>query len=364
MKRILFLGRFPPPVHGASKMNEVYFKSKTINKEFKLQKIKINYSDSLKELGKFNLNKFFGIFIVFFKLLVQLISFNPHLIYFEIPSKGLAFVRDSIYVFLCKIFNKKIIFVLHSREISRGKLKKIYYKLVFKNTKLILLSKLLYPYVKEFFKEKDVYYLGNGIKNEISDNEFKTIIKTKKQNKKPILLFLSNMIESKGALEVLRICNSLNEKGIDFECLFVGPWKNKEFKVKWENFLQEKGLKDKCSYLGAKYGNEKEEIMKKANFMIFPTKYELECFPLVILEAFMYGIPVLSYDTGAIKEIISKEYLGYVSKKNSWKELETKLKKIIKEKVRYKRIREYFKDNFTIEIAEKRLNKILLKNTK
>ena len=43
-RKILFLGRFPPPVHGASKMNELYFKSRIINKNFEVRKIKINYS--------------------------------------------------------------------------------------------------------------------------------------------------------------------------------------------------------------------------------------------------------------------------------------------------------------------------------
>ncbi|MEM3091830.1 MAG: glycosyltransferase, partial [Candidatus Pacearchaeota archaeon] len=90
-------------------------------------------------------------------------------------------------------------------------------------------------------------------------------------------------------------------------------------------------------------------------------------FPLVILEAFMFGIPVLAYENGAIKEIVSKRYLGKVFEINRWdkiaKELLNNIKKFSEIK-NMKKIRKHFKKNYTIKIAEKELIKIFEKEIK
>ena len=360
--KILFLGRFPPPVHGAAKMNELYFKSKRLRGKFDLKKIRINRSDTIEDTGKFNFKKLFGIFEAFFEVLYQLIFFRPNLIYFEIAPTGMAFMRDSLYVWLCKLFEKKIIFFVHARGMGKieSELSKKYHQLVFRNTKIVLLSKLLYQDVKEIIHEEKVDYLPNGIKNEITSKEFQRMIKLREKNKRPILLFLSNMIESKGPLEVLEICNKLNNKKIDFECWFVGAWADDKLEKKWNNKLKEYKLEKKCQYLGPKYGKDKIDVLKKTDFLVFPTRYGMECFPLVILEAFMFGIPVFSYNTGAIQEIISKDFLGKIG--NDWDDLARELEKRFKKKIDSKKIRNHFEKTYILEIAEKRLMKILERN--
>jgi glycosyltransferase involved in cell wall biosynthesis len=356
MKKVLFLGRFPPPTHGASIMNESYFNGKEMNKNFELRRIKINYFDKLDEMGSVSTKKFLGVFAVFFKLLKELISFNPDLIYFEIPVRGIAFIRDSIYALECKLFGKKIIFQTHTKGLKFSR----YAKFVFGNSKMIILSPLLYDEVSAIFDKEHVYFVPNGINDQLDDKKFRTILSNRKNEKELTLLFLSNMYETKGSLDVLRICNSLKNK-IKFKCLFVGNFPDKETEKKWFSLRKEYGLERECVYLGPKFGKDKEQILGKANFLIFPTQYENESFPLVILESFMFGIPVLSYDTGAIKEIVSKDFLGYVANPGDWNELTEKLKIITKNKIESNKIRQFFKKNFQFEVSEKKLIEIFNK---
>lgn len=359
-RKILFLGRFPPPVHGASKMNELYFKSKIINKNFEVKKIKINYYKSLDELGKFNLKKFSGIFDVFFKLISELFSFKPDLVYFEIATQGPAFIRDSLYVWICRLLKKKIVFHIHSKKINKS----LYAKSVFRGYKTIILSELLYKNIKEVFRKKDLYILPNGIEEEISDREFYGIMKQRKKNKKLVLLFLSNMIGEKGIFDVLKICKRLKQKKKSFECLFVGSWPDTKTKEMWMSLRKAYGLEKECKFLGPRYSSDKKKVLKKTDFLVFPTSYEVECFPLVILEAFMFGIPVFSYDNGAIKEMVSKKHLGYVVKMGEWEQLAEKIENTFKRNVNYERIRNTFNKKHTLETAEKILLRIFKKELK
>ncbi len=354
-------------MHGAARMNELYFNELKKDKNREIKKIKINYSNNLEEIGRLNFLKFLGIFIVLFKLLWKLTFFRPKVVYFEIALYGFAFFRDSLYVWLCKLFRKKIVFHLHAKfrkKSLNNELKKKYYLSVFKNTKVIILSRRLYEDIGEIIPKKNIEIIPNGIPDEISDIEFKEILRERKRNKKPILLFLSNMIESKGPLEVLKICQLLKQNGKDFECWFVGNWKERKTKKKFYNLVKKYNLKDKCKYLGPKYGEEKKEILKKTNFLIFPTKYEYETFGLVIIEAFMFGISVASYDTASIEEIIDKDYLGFVSKNKQPEEIFHWLEKNLYKKQEFKKIREEFKKKYLIKKSVAKLKKIIIRNGK
>ena len=242
-------------------MNETYFNSKKLRENFILKKIKINKYEKLEKLGRFTFKKFLGIFSVFFETFFKLIFFKPNLIYFEIAPTGIAFLRDSIYALLCKFFRKKIIFQFHARGIekkSSSNLWRKYYKFIFKNSKAIILSELLYHEIKRVIPKENVYILPNGIKDLLTDKEFKIVLSNRKKNKKPTLLFLSNMIEEKGPLDVLKICNELKKNKVKFECLFVGALQEKDIKEKWDKMRKEFKLEKDCKYLGAKYGEEKK----------------------------------------------------------------------------------------------------------
>lgn len=215
---------------------------------------------------------------------------------------------------------------------------------------------MLFDEVGKLFDKKEVYVLPNGIKDELSNGEFEDILRKRKNNKVLNVLFLSNMIESKGAMDALKMCKMIDGK-IKFKCYFAGPWQNEVYKKKWFDYIDKNGLKDECTYLGPKYGKDKKELLSKTDIMLFPSKYENESFPLVILEAFMYGIPVLTYDNGAISEMVSKNYLGVVVEKGDW----NTLSKRIDFKFDSKKIREHFLKNYELNKAVNKLTKIIRK---
>ena len=79
------------------------------------------------------------------------------------------------------------------------------------------------------------------------------------------------------------------------------------------------------NYLGRKYGEDKELQFSKSDIFVFPTYYENECFPLVLLEAMRAGVPIITTDEGAIPDIISND-IGILCRKQSVQSLANILK--------------------------------------
>lgn len=125
------------------------------------------------------------------------------------------------------------------------------------------------------------------------------------------ILFLANITKEKGALECLKIFNELKDPK-KFRLNFVGMFQTERFKYEWMTYLDQHKLIPYVFTLGQRYGKSKWDVLNKTDLLILPSYYKNEAYPLVILEAFMLGIPVLAYDNGAIKEMINKKHLGKV----------------------------------------------------
>ncbi len=361
VKKILFLIRRVPPKTGAVKINEFYYNLIKNDKKYKTSVIKLNSYNSISQMGRFNFFTIFVFFKNYFKLLFHLIFHKPDLIYMEVAPSGLALLRDSFYILLVKLFRVKILVQFHAKGLSNyinKKYKYHYFKFVFKNIKTIILSPALISEYSKVILVDQMYFLPNGIPDKIKF-KFNTILKNRCKDKLN-LLFLSNMLEFKGPIDVLYICKMLKDNNVDFTCDFVGGFSSKDFEDKFKKVQKELNLEKECILRGAKHGLAKSKYFEKANCFIYPTHND--CFPLVILESFMYGIPVLTYNVGAIKNIASTDFLGFVAEDKKYVDIYKFLNEHKKEIINLKhatKIRKHFLDNYLSEISAKKFKGIV-----
>ena len=215
-KRILSILQLPPPHHGASYVGKMFKDSIVINSEFDLRYINSNLSSSTNLIGRFSLKKFFIYLNIIIRVLYELIFFRPDICYFSITAKTTGFFKDFFIGVLIKLFNNKIIFHFHNKGVSSVQNIFYYnfcYKILFKNSKAIILSERLYFDISNYFKREDVFICQNGIP---------AINNKSNKSSKIRLLFLSNLFSSKGVYELLEACKILVNKKVVFSCDFVG----------------------------------------------------------------------------------------------------------------------------------------------
>jgi glycosyltransferase involved in cell wall biosynthesis len=222
-----------------------------------------------------------------------------------------------------------------------------------------LLSPLLYQDIKGFAKESDVYYCPNGIP-ETKLFHRKAIVT--KESKVTTILFLSNLIESKGVYVLLDACVILKKRQIPFRCIFIGG----DGDITANQFLEKVSqwnLKDEVEYQGKKYGLEKEDAFAEADIFAFPTYYHNETFGLVNLEAMQHSLPVISTFEGAIPEVAIDGVNGYLVPQQNVEAVADKLEILIRNPELCNEMglagKKMYEDKFTLEHSENRMLAIL-----
>lgn len=366
--KVLFIMHMPPPVHGAAMMGQYIHDSKLINESFECRYINPSASASVDEVGKIGVKKMLRTIKVVWKIFKTCIVWRPDLVYLTPTNYGRwysgSLYLNIAYVLALKLTARKIVYHMHNKGVESS-LKvqpslKVYYKWMYKNVKVILLAKALYHELRDFVSEKDLYICPNGIPSNISVSSSQ---KCKLQKKVPCLLFLSNLIESKGVLVLLDALKKLKDCGENFVCNFVGGESVDIDTAIFENEVAQRNLSDKVFYLGRKYNQDKEAVYEEADIFVFPTFYPGECFPLVLLEAMQHRLPCVSTTEGGISEIIDEGKTGFVVERENVDALVDKLRVLIHNpELRLKMGNagfEKFQKNLTLSCFEINLTKIL-----
>jgi glycosyltransferase involved in cell wall biosynthesis len=356
--KIIFVLHLPPPIHGSSIVGESIKNSTIINGTFESSYMNLLVSRVMNETGKTSSMKILRFAGVWFSLLAEIVKKKPELCYLALTASGAAFYKDVFLVALLRLFKIKRVYHLHNQGVSKNETNRIhrfFYRFVFSDAEVILLSKQLYKDVETFVPESRVHLCANGIAGVPLKFE-----RTSLKGKPVKVLFLSNLMESKGVFVLLDACSILQQRGIEFECDLVGAEGDLNA-LQFSEKVAEKQLSDIVRYLGKKYGKEKHDVFAGADIFIHPTLND--CFPLVLLEAMQYSLPIVSTFEGGIPDIVDDRATGFLVPQNNAEALADKLEMLIKDSGLRQKMgnagRQKFEEKFTLEIFEHKLNDIL-----
>lgn len=358
MSRILFILHLPPPVHGSSVVGLQIRESEIIHRNWKPTFINLNTSSTMGQIGRISLGKFRTYAGILWKTLFSLIFHRPSLAYVAMTVRGGGFFKDCGVIALIKIFRVPLVYHLHNKGVSKHQDRWPYkwlYPWVFRNSRVILLSKNLYSDICKFVSKSRVKICPNGIPDVAS--AFKRDFQ---KNDVPIILFLSNLIESKGVYVLLDACAILKERGVSFRAEFVGGEGNVSVKAFREK-VRVLGIETEVTYLGRRSGAKKYEAFANADIFALPSYNET--FGLVNLEAMQWQLPVVATPEGGIPDVVIDGKTGYLVPQRDSEALAEALQKLIQQPEIRKRMgetgRKYYVDKFSDNQFEEKLRDIL-----
>lgn len=364
--KVFFIMHMPPPVHGAAMVGKFIHDSKLVNDNFSCRYVNMMLANSLEDIGQCGLKKLL-LFVRQFKEIKNTIKiFHPNLIYVTPNSSGGAFYKDFVLLQFVKMCAKRygkqspyeIVVHFHNKGVANNQdkfLDNLLYKVFFKNIKVILLADVLYKDVEKYVQRENVYICPNGIPESVSNvSNVKNISEAK-------MLFLSNLIISKGVIVLLDALAILKKRDYRFSCVFVG---GETAELNASSFLcevEKRGLMGMVSYEGSKYGDDKRLYFQTSDIFVFPSFND--AFPLVLIEAMQYKLAIVSTDEGGISDMVVDGENGLICERKNPKSLADALAKLL-DNVDLRRLygeNGYvkYKNEFTISKFEENITGIL-----
>ena len=374
--------------------------SELVNNEFDCHYVNLTTATSLEDIGKGGVGKLWAFAKKLWEIRKAIRKEKPEMVYITPNTAGGPFYKDFVVVEWCKWWSAgKVILHFHNKGVQtrqdRWLDNKLYHRF-FKNVEVILLGKPLYEDIRKYVQEEHVHYCANGIANTLSRTkrpsayETLTLRNGRCPTRRPeaydssgyllpslqggageSLLFLSNLLITKGVLELLDALVLLKERGYRFVCDFVGGETAEMDGQRFQMEVEKRQLKDWAIYHGRKYGEEKETYYGRADIFVLPSY--TEAFPLTVLEAMEHAVPVVATNVGGMSIAVENGVTGLLvgeekpvmtlSYRPDASQLAEKLSLLLSDEALRRRMgqagRKKFLQEFTLEHFEKQFVKVL-----
>jgi len=313
---ILLILKTPPP-YGGGEICEGWLRDFVKGKkEFLVVEIRSSRRTRANQ-GTYSAWKLWEFLSTWLRLLILLIRYRPKIVYKSTAHAFIPFFRDSILFWSAKLFGAKF-----AGELAGEKFRFLYGNRISRWYGRFVLTRFA-----------GIRVLGKGIAGELSRLGIKNTIIMDNGVEVPNgisyvaessdgvlrILFVGLHSKDKGFDVLLSACRHLRRNGVRFELHTIGEWHSEEFRREMMRFIETADLAEVFNFHGLRQGEAKWAVYSQCHIFVLPSLTEGQ--PLVILEAFGCGIPVVSTRVGGIPDVIEDGVNGLLVNPGAAEEL-------------------------------------------
>lgn len=202
-------------------------------------------------------------------------------------------LRKVLFMAVSKMLGKKVIVHFHSFSVDttiKSKYQNVYRYLFGKADVVLVLSKYWQDELCRTFEFKD-----NKVK--LLYNPCTTEVSSKVYPKRKQILYAGTVNARKGYADMIKAFALVADRFPDWSIIFAGNGEIEEGKA----LASQLGIAKQTVFLGWVRGEEKDKAFKEASIFCLPSY--AEGFPMGVLDAWAYGLPVITTPVGGIPDI-------------------------------------------------------------
>lgn len=308
--KILSVGPTPPPLNGMSVATAYLLRSRVA------EDFDVTHLDTADRRGLSNVGRLDGRNVVVAlehgrRFMTLLARSRPDIVYVPIAQNALGFLRDCLFMVPALWSGASLVVHIHGGHFGRfyatssPLMRWVIRSTVGRAAATIVLGETLRPMLDGVASPERVFVVPNGIDDFVRGEGLQEV-----PADGHTVLYLSTVMEEKGALDLLLAAGSVVREIPDAKFIFAGEWFSRDEEVEALALIEDLGLADAASFLGVVVPPEKWEVLRGAGCFCLPSRYRFEGQPYSILEAMCAGLPVISTPVGAIDETVLDEVTG------------------------------------------------------
>jgi glycosyltransferase involved in cell wall biosynthesis len=323
----ILVGPLPPPTIGQSISFEM-LRDEFIARSLPHLVLDISSGAISRRDGSFSLGRVLSLMAPL--CMVGVLPFLQHKnFYLTIAQSWNGFLRDLWFIALAKLGRHRIVLHLKGGSYdnfynSLGNFRQwVVRKTLSDADCIIVLGTSLIPMFDFVPNSVDkIIVVSNGcpLPEEALPSVAKSLPKT--DSEEPIkLLYLSNLIDSKGYRDVLQAIAILKHvKKLKILCLFCGQfliasdtrlfYDSEEAEMDFKAQVKALDIEDVVTWSGVVVGDEKIKALNEAHFMVLPTHYNNEGQPVAIIEGIAMGVVVVGSRWRTIPDMLDGGQAG------------------------------------------------------
>ncbi len=258
---------------------------------------------------------------------------NNHVIVYSHVGDGISFFRETCILWLAKLAGAKTLLQIHSPKVDG------YFNHPLKRflLKLSLIPADSVCVLTDWWKNR---LLGGNIKktihvipNPLPDNLLNIASHTREV--KPVnnndfinVLSMARLVPGKGVDIMIRAIEHLP---VNVNLIIAGDGDQRD---NLEKLAHDLGVSQRIHFAGWVSGVKKTKLLEDADIFCLPSTYD--AFPMSMVEAMAYGIPIVAVRWGGVPDMVSDGYSGFLAERAQADEISEAIKKLLDTDMRLK----------------------------
>ena len=251
---------------------------------------------------------------------------NIRVIVYSHVGDGISFFRETCVLWIAKLAGAKTVIQIHSPKVDgyfNQPLKRFFLKLALIPADTVCV-------LTDWWKDR---LTGGGVKttihvipNPLPDNLLNIASHTKEV--KPVderqsinILSMARLVAGKGVDIMIRAIEHLPD---NVSLIVAGDGGQRK---ELEKLASNLGVAKRIHFAGWVSGDYKTKLLENADIFCLPSTYD--AFPMSMVEAMAYGIPVVAVRWGGVPDMVSDGYSGFLAEQAQADEISEAIKKLL-----------------------------------
>ena len=312
---ILFIGALPPPHIGPTLATEIILAS-SLTERHHLVHLDTSDHRPMTTLSAIDLTNIVVAVKSYLRMIGHMLRGNIDVVYVPISQTTIGYLKDSVYILIAKVFRKKVVTHLRGGNFRNwlggaSFLTRYYVRVVHRlvDTQIVLGENLRVLF-KDILPDSRICVVPNG-------RDFPYTVK-RVQSSVVRYLFLSNVRKEKGVMDFLKAGVMLASKRSDVQFIVAGAMGARSAEtvgIEISDLLKQHPNLP-VQFVGKVDEHTKQGVLSNADVFVFPSYYQMEGHPWVIVEAMAASLPIVSCDQGCIIESVIDGDNGFIVPKH------------------------------------------------